>query len=48
MYVWYGLVVLVVVFWLSSVLCVLMRFGSRVLGAIYLGHYEFRWGFSDV
>ncbi len=32
---------------LSSVLCVPMRMGSRVLGAIYLGHQDPRAVFSD-
>ena len=43
----YGSVASVVALRLSSVLCVPMRLGPRVLGAIYLGHHEPRRGFSD-
>ncbi|MCB9592909.1 MAG: sigma 54-interacting transcriptional regulator [Sandaracinaceae bacterium] len=32
---------------LSSVLCVPMRMGARVLGAVYLGHHDPRHRFSD-
>lgn len=32
---------------LSSVLCVPMRLGPRVLGAIYLGHHDPKRGFAD-